>query len=124
MTNSDTMFLTPYFSTEDNQFQFTREQASHFAKKVAADFNPIHEKTNKRFCVPGDLLLAVLLQKEGISQKMRFDFSAGMVGNGIALEGYVISEKESSLVDEKAKSTYTCLVKVKRATIKHSLLMQ
>lgn len=57
MTNSDTMFLTPYFSTEDNQFQFTREQASHFAKKVAADFNPIHDEDNKRFCVPGDLLL-------------------------------------------------------------------
>ena len=64
MTNSDTMFLTPYFSTEDNQFQFTREQASHFAKKVAADFNPIHDEDNKRFCVPGDLLFAVLLQKE------------------------------------------------------------
>lgn len=102
MTNSDTMFLTPYFSTEDNQFQFTREQASHFAKKVAADFNPIHDEDNKRFCVPGDLLFAVLLQKEGISQKMRFDFS-GMVGNGIALSVDNKCEKESSLVDEKGK---------------------
>ena len=102
MTNSDTMFLTPYFSTEDNQFQFTREQASHFAKKVAADFNPIHDEDNKRFCVPGDLLFAVLLQKEGISQKMRFDFS-GMVGNGIALSVDNKCEKESSLVDEKGR---------------------
>lgn len=96
------MFLTPYFSTQDNQFQFTREQASHFAKKVAGDFNPIHDEDNKRFCVPGDLLFAVLLQKEGISQKMRFDFS-GMVNDGIALSIENKCEKESALVDEKGK---------------------
>ncbi|MCE7626950.1 DUF3581 family protein, partial [Vibrio fluvialis] len=29
------MFLAPYFSSQEHQFQFTREQASHFAKKVA-----------------------------------------------------------------------------------------
>ncbi len=96
------MFLTPYFSNQDNQFQFTREQASHFAKKVAGDFNPIHDEDNKRFCVPGDLLFAVLLQKEGISQKMRFDFS-GMVNDGIALSIENKCEKESALVDEKGK---------------------
>ncbi|WP_047042575.1 DUF3581 domain-containing protein [Vibrio mexicanus] len=96
------MFLTPYFSTQDNQFQFTRKQASHFAKKVAGDFNPIHDEDNKRFCVPGDLLFAVLLQKEGISQKMRFDFS-GMVNDGVALSIENKCEKESALVDEKGK---------------------
>ena len=78
------MFLKPYFSNNDKQFQFTRQQASHFAKMVAGDFNPIHDEDNKRFCVPGDLLFAVLLQKEGVSQKMRFDFS-GMVSDGVAL---------------------------------------
>lgn len=96
------MFLSPYFSNEDKQFQFTREQASHFAKKVAGDFNPIHDEDNKRFCVPGDLLFAVLLQKEGISQKMRFDFS-GMVSDGVALNVENKSEKESSLVDSNGK---------------------
>ncbi|MCW8332942.1 DUF3581 domain-containing protein [Vibrio paucivorans] len=96
------MFLTPYFSTQDNQFQFTREQASHFAKKVAGDYNPIHDEDNKRFCVPGDLLFAVLLQKEGISQKMRFDFS-GMVNDGIALSIENKCEKESSVVDANGK---------------------
>ncbi|WP_347564357.1 DUF3581 family protein, partial [Vibrio parahaemolyticus] len=34
------MFLTPYFSNTNHQFQFTREQASHFAKRVAGDYNP------------------------------------------------------------------------------------
>ncbi|WED23044.1 DUF3581 domain-containing protein [Vibrio sp. JC009] len=96
------MFLKPYFSTIREQFQFTRQQASHFAKKVAGDFNPIHDEDNKRFCVPGDLLFAVLLKKEGISQKMRFNFS-GMVGEGIGLQVEKKGEGDSALVDEKGK---------------------
>lgn len=96
------MFLTPYVSTSENQFEFTRQQASHFAKKVAGDFNPIHDEDNKRFCVPGDLLFAVLLQKEGISQKMRFNFS-GMVGDGVALNVVEKGEHESAVVDTAGK---------------------
>ncbi|XAW90477.1 DUF3581 domain-containing protein [Vibrio sp. CDRSL-10 TSBA] len=96
------MFLAPYFSTQDHQFQFTREQASHFAKRVAGDFNPIHDEDSKRFCVPGDLLFAVLLKREGISQKMRFDFS-GMVGDGTALHIENKCSKESAVVDESGK---------------------
>ncbi len=96
------MFLTPYFSARNDQFQFTRRQASHFAKKIAGDFNPIHDEDNKRFCVPGDLLFAVLLNKEGICQKMRFDFS-GMVGDGVALSVANKCQNESALCDEKGK---------------------
>ncbi|WED28164.1 DUF3581 domain-containing protein [Vibrio sp. DW001] len=96
------MFLTPYFSVLNQKFQFTRRQASHFAKKVAGDFNPLHDEDNKRFCVPGDLLFAVLLKKEGISQKMRFDFS-GMVNDGVALQVENKCENESAVVDENGK---------------------
>ncbi|UUM29973.1 DUF3581 domain-containing protein [Vibrio japonicus] len=96
------MFLTPYFSQDNNQFQFTRQQASHFAKMVAGDYNPIHDEDNKRFCVPGDLLFAVLLSKEGISKKMRFDFS-GMVNDGIALSVENKCDKESAVVDANGK---------------------
>ncbi|MFH4663960.1 DUF3581 domain-containing protein [Vibrio cidicii] len=96
------MFLAPYFSSNQQQFQFTREQASHFAKKVAGDFNPIHDEDSKRFCVPGDLLFAVLLRKEGVSQKMRFDFS-GMVSDGVALHIENKCEKESAVVDAAGK---------------------
>lgn len=96
------MFLAPYFSSNQQQFQFTREQASHFAKKVAGDFNPIHDEDSKRFCVPGDLLFAVLLRKEGVSQKMRFDFS-GMVSDGVALHIENKCEKESAVVDASGK---------------------
>ncbi|WP_341662179.1 DUF3581 domain-containing protein [Vibrio sp.] len=96
------MFLKPYFSSNDKQFEFTRQQASHFAKVVAGDFNPIHDEDNKRFCVPGDLLFAVLLKKEGVSQKMRFDFS-GMVGEGIALHINNKCDKQASVVDCNGK---------------------
>ncbi|GAB2661522.1 DUF3581 domain-containing protein [Vibrio panuliri] len=96
------MFLTPYFSSHDHQFQFTRLQASHFAKKVAGDFNPIHDEDNKRFCVPGDLLFAVLLSKQGISEKMRFDFS-GMVSDGVALHIDNKCDKEAAVVDGNGK---------------------
>ena len=96
------MFLTPYFSHNSHQFKFTRQQASHFAKKVAEDFNPIHDENSKRFCVPGDLLFAVLLSKEGISQKMRFDFS-GMVSDGIDLSIDNKCDKESAVIDDNGK---------------------
>ncbi|RNE77799.1 DUF3581 family protein [Vibrio cholerae] len=96
------MFLTAYHSNQQHQFQFTRQQASHFAKLVAGDFNPIHDEDSKRFCVPGDLLFAVLLQKEGISQKMRFDFS-GMVSDGVALHIENKCQRESSVVDASGK---------------------
>ncbi|MDW6092805.1 DUF3581 domain-containing protein [Vibrio rhizosphaerae] len=96
------MFLNPYFSSNNHQFQFTRQQASHFAKKVAGDFNPIHDEDNKRFCVPGDLLFAVLLKKEGISQNMKFKFS-GMVGDLTPLHIEHMAGKESALVDESGK---------------------
>lgn len=63
------MFLTAYHSNQQHQFQFTRQQASHFAKLVAGDFNPIHDEDSKRFCVPGDLLFAVLLQKKALAKR-------------------------------------------------------
>ncbi len=96
------MFLSPYFSCSDQQFQFTREQASHFAKKIAGDFNPIHDEDSKRFCVPGDLLFAVLLKQQGISQKMRFEF-AGMVSDGIALNIEQKCDKEAAVIDASGK---------------------
>ncbi|MFP3345098.1 DUF3581 family protein, partial [Halomonas sp. SIMBA_159] len=83
-------------------YTFTREQASHFAKKVAGDFNPIHDADNKRFCVPGDLLFSVMLAKTGLSQKMRVEF-AGMITDGVALAINTKSSNDLSLVDEKGK---------------------
>ncbi|MBD8514505.1 DUF3581 domain-containing protein [Photobacterium sp. WH77] len=96
------MFLDSYFAEHNGAYTFTREQASHFAKKVAGDFNPIHDADNKRFCVPGDLLFSVMLAKTGLSQKMRVEF-AGMITDGVALAINTKSSNDLSLVDEKGK---------------------
>jgi hypothetical protein len=50
------------------------EQGSQFAKQIASDFNPIHDVDSKRFCVPGDLLFSLALQKYGLHQQMNFHF--------------------------------------------------
>lgn len=72
------MFIDQYFSEKDGRIRFSREQGSRFAKEVADDFNPLHDEDAKRFCIPGDLLFAVVLARYGVSQHMEFTFS-GMV---------------------------------------------
>ncbi|WP_318438224.1 DUF3581 domain-containing protein [Photobacterium leiognathi] len=96
------MFLDTYYSDKNGEFSFTREQASNFAKRIAGDFNPIHDEDNKRFCVPGDLLFSVLLANVGISQKMCVSF-AGMINETTQLSIATNSESELSMVDEKGK---------------------
>jgi len=96
------MFLAPYFSEREQGFEFTRQQASHFAKLMAEDFNPIHDQDNKRFCVPGDLLFAVLVQKQGVSKTMRFDFS-GMVNDGVLLHIKQKTHERTVVVDNSGK---------------------
>ena len=73
------MFLDPFYTEQDGYIQVSAEQASQFAKGVSDDFNPIHDPDSRRFCVPGDLLFALVLSKYGLSQTMSFRFS-GMVG--------------------------------------------
>jgi len=77
-------FLDKYCSFSEGRVHFTRLQASRFAKQVADDYNPIHDVSAKRFCVPGDLLFAVLLRRLGLYPQMSFTFS-GMVGDGVEL---------------------------------------
>ena len=76
-------FLNAYYD-EDDTIRVSRQQASDFAKQVAGDFNPIHDPDSKRFCVPGDLLFSLVLNKYGLSQQMNFTF-AGIVGDGVEL---------------------------------------
>ncbi|MEW7980001.1 MAG: DUF3581 domain-containing protein [gamma proteobacterium symbiont of Phacoides pectinatus] len=78
------MQLENYVIKNGSGISFTREQASHFAKDIAGDFNPLHDADGKLFCVPGDLLFAIALNHYGLSRHMRFVFS-GMVGDETAL---------------------------------------
>jgi hypothetical protein len=73
------MFLDPFHDDDAGSLRVSAAQGSAFAKDVAGDFNPIHDAHNPRFCVPGDLLFALVLARHGLSSRMDFRFT-GMVG--------------------------------------------
>jgi len=72
------MLTENYYAEDADGISFTRQQASDFAKQIADDYNPLHNPNAKLFCVPGDLLFALVLARYGVSQRMRFNFS-GMI---------------------------------------------
>jgi hypothetical protein len=78
------MFLDSYHSQAGSRVCISAQQASDFAKRIAGDFNPIHDAGARRFCVPGDLLFALVLSRFGLSQRMDFRFR-NMVGDGTLL---------------------------------------
>ncbi len=97
------MFIEQYYNQlSDEKINFTRQQASDFAKKVADDFNPLHNIDAKRFCVPGDLLFAVILAKAGLYQQMSFNFS-GMVTDSTILKFPQKIHNNASIIDENNK---------------------
>jgi len=78
------MLIDRYYTADNGKISFTREQGSNFAKQVADDFNPIHDVDARRFCIPGDLLFAIILARYGLSRHMEFGFT-GMVVDGTEL---------------------------------------
>jgi hypothetical protein len=101
------MQLDNYYSRDNDHIVFTRQQASDFAKRIAGDFNPIHDVDAKRFCVPGDLLFSLSLQRYGLSQQMKIQFS-GMVPDGTSL---VFPDSDAAQLDitDAAGKTYLSL---------------
>ncbi len=89
------MFLKEFYSRSNPAIQITAEQASRFAKEIAGDFNPLHDPDSRRFCVPGDLLFALVLEKYGLSTDMNFTFS-NMVGHGVNL---IFPDQNSNSID-------------------------
>ena len=96
------MFLNPFYSEENGFIQISAEQASQFAKGISDDFNPIHDPGSRRFCVPGDLLLALVLSRYGLSQNMSFRFS-GMVGASTPLAFPDSKATHLEIVNDKGK---------------------
>ena len=78
------MIIQDYYQLDGELLQFTEEQASRFAKSIAGDFNPLHDVGGKRFCVPGDLLFSVLLNRYGVSTSMQVKFE-GMLSANVAV---------------------------------------
>src|SRR5690554_4114496 len=79
------MFLDRFYSVQEGRILITAHQASHFAKEVAGDFNPIHDPGARRFCVPGDLLFALVLSRFGLYGNMTFNFR-NLLGAEVPLE--------------------------------------
>ena len=98
------MFLKDYYSIHEGSVSIVAEQASMFAKEVAHDFNPLHDVDAKRFCVPGDLLFSMALEKYGLSQNMHFIFS-GMVGHDVLLN-FPDTDAEQINVNDNQGKTY------------------
>lgn len=69
------MFIDQFASQSGAQLSINVHQASQFAKSVSGDFNPIHDPGNRRFCVPGDLLFALAVERYGLANSMAFHFS-------------------------------------------------
>lgn len=78
------MFLDDFHTRQAEWVSISAAQASRFAKGVAGDYNPIHNPDARRFCVPGDLLFALILERFGLSQHMNFRFLS-MVGDSTPL---------------------------------------
>ncbi|UYG03080.1 DUF3581 domain-containing protein [Halomonas sp. LR3S48] len=96
------MFLDPYHTQAGAGFRISAQQASDFAKRVAGDFNPIHDAGARRFCVPGDLLFALVLSRFGLSRHMDFRFRS-MVGDGILLSLEENEAGQLEIRDEEGK---------------------
>ncbi len=97
------MFLMPFFTGNANAIRISALQASRFAKEIAGDFNPLHDPDNKRFCVPGDLLFALVLAHYGVNRRMNFSY-AGMLGDGKTLEIPSATGDSFSLQDASGKT--------------------
>jgi hypothetical protein len=96
------MLLNNYYSKQDARINISREQASNFAKKIANDFNPIHDVDSKNFCVPGDLLFALVLAEYGLTKKISFSF-VGMVNDETKLIFPENPGEEFSITDDNDK---------------------
>ncbi|MGZ5029765.1 MAG: DUF3581 domain-containing protein [Methylobacter sp.] len=97
------MFLKEFYDIHDGNVRIAAEHASMFAKEVAHDFNPLHDVDAKRFCVPGDLLFSLILEKYGLSQNMHFTFS-GMVGDGVLLNFPDTDAERIEVTDNQGKT--------------------
>lgn len=113
------MFLQDFYSIDDGGIAIDAEQASLFAKEVAGDFNPLHDPDSKRFCVPGDLLFSLVLEKYGLSEKMNFTF-AGMVGHGVKL---TFPETEADTFDITDSNDKTYLKIERSGDVNHNEAM-
>lgn len=100
------MLVSAFIQRHQDYIQFTREQASRFAKTIADDFNPLHDVTAKRFCVPGDLLFSTAIAQAGVYQNMTFEFD-GMVTEQNQLQFPTTLAQNAKVIDQQNKALLT-----------------
>ncbi|MGE6607118.1 DUF3581 family protein [Halomonas sp. NPDC076908] len=99
-----------FYTQRGEYVVISAEQASRFAKGVAGDYNPIHNPDARRFCVPGDLLFALVLAKFGLSRQMEFRFT-NMVSADTPLKFSEADNGSIHIFDESGK----CYLQVVRS---------
>jgi len=96
------VFIEQFYNKNINGISVSGQQASDFAKIVSNDFNPIHDADSKRFCVPGDLLFALVIKHYGLREKMDFRFS-GLLGADQPLIFPSASNARYEILDARGK---------------------
>ncbi len=96
------MEISEFFKQDGDAVFFEETQASRFAKEVAGDFNPIHDPGSKRFCVPGDLLFSVVLNRYGVAENTKVEF-AGMLGGDTRMILPQEAGNDLNVVDDAGK---------------------
>lgn len=99
------MVFEKFYSGQDGHIHISADQASRFAKEVAGDYNPLHDANSRRFCVPGDLLFALVLARFGLYQRMSFRFHS-MVGARALLK---FRKSRDDMITVEAEGGKVCL---------------
>lgn len=97
------MFIDTFYSKAGDQISISSEQASRFAKSIAGDFNPLHDADARRFCVPGDLIFAIILQRYGLARVMTVNFT-GMIGRDKSLKLAEKIDNQAAITDANGKT--------------------
>ncbi len=72
--NPTAALLEPFHDVDATGVRISAHQGSRFAKAIAGDHNPIHDIDAPRFCVPGDLLFALIAGRYGLAQRVQLTF--------------------------------------------------
>jgi hypothetical protein len=95
--------LASFHTTKANQVLISAAQGSRFAKEVAGDHNPIHDEDAPRFCVPGDLLFALIAARYGLALDLRIRFN-GMLRADTPLHFPLSPGSEFSVLGDNDKA--------------------
>ena len=90
--------LAPYHDLRDEAVCISAEQGSRFAKTVAGDHNPLHDADAPRFCVPGDLLFALIAARYGLATCLQLTFR-GMLRADTPLRFPAQPDEQFSITD-------------------------